>query len=260
MKVRIGSFIVLFAVLFSSCKVFNPTRMLRTKVNYQYDDHKQIKEELYRIEVDDKISFSISTNEGEILVNPMTSTGSGNQDNYQRQRLNQQQYQQGGSSGYLIEYDGTVKLPIIGRCSMQGMTLREAEVFLEKKYSDYFNQPFVRLTVDNRRVFVFQGSTASVAQLINQNTTLFELLAQIGGVGDAKAHKIKLIRTKDEKTYVYAIDLSKVDNIDQGKIVLQSNDVVYITPRDRVAKEITEAVAPYLSLMATVLAILAVVK
>jgi len=257
MKGKIACFVVLFALLFSSCKVFNPTRMLRTKVNYQYDDHTQIQEELYRIEVDDQISFTISTNEGEILVNPMISSQGGGMDYTQMQRMNQMQQ---GTGGYLIEFDGTVKLPIIGRCSMQGMSIREAEKFLEDKYADYYNQPFVRLKVENRRVFVFKGSTASVAPLINQNTTLFELLAQIGGVGDAKAHKIKLIRNKAEKTYVYAIDLSKVENIEQGNIVLQSNDVVYITPRDRVAKEITDAVAPYLSLMATVLAILAVVK
>ena len=37
------------------------------------------------------------------------------------------------------------------------MTVREAELMLEEKYTKYYNKPYVQLLVVNRRVVVFPG-------------------------------------------------------------------------------------------------------
>lgn len=255
-------FLLLGVVLFfSSCKVFNPTRMLRTGIDYQYDTIANIKQEiLYRIATNDIIAYTVTTNDGEMLVNPlaglngqsssqmMIGTGASNGTN------------SGGAGAYLVEFDGTIKLPVIGRVHVKDKTIREMETFLETEYTKYFNKPFIKVEVINKRVFLFRGSTASVAPLMYQNTTLFQLLAQTGGIGDAKAHRVKIIRNSLTKTYVYAIDLSRIENINQGNIVLQANDIIYITPRDKIASEVITALAPYTSIVATLLATYAIFK
>ena len=44
-------------------------------------------------------------------------------------------YNANGSTIYTVEGDGTVKLPIIGRVSVNGFNIRDCETMLEDKYS-----------------------------------------------------------------------------------------------------------------------------
>jgi polysaccharide export outer membrane protein len=236
-------------LLLSSCRVLNPSQMLRTTGNVERVSVPDSLVDEYRIAPDDVISFMVLPNKGERIVSGLTD------------QLNQNQ-QVSDESGlkYVVEPDGTVKLPMLGFVKFGGLNRREAEAMLEKLYADYINDPWVKLSIDNRRVFVFSGSGSQVVKLENQNTTLFEVLAQAGGTQDSKAHRIKLIRKENGTPKVFFIDLSRAENLDQGNIVLQSNDVVYITPRDRVPERIIAIVTPYLSLLATAFAAIALFK
>ena len=249
-------------IFFTSCQIFNPTRMLRTGVDYQYDTIANIKQDiLYKLAINDVVTFSITTNDGEMIINPLSGlNGQNNSQNSIGTGSTIGTGSAGSAGSYLVEYDGTIKLPLIGRVYVKDKTIREMETYLETEYTRYFNKPFVKVDVVNKRVFLFRGSTANVTTLQYQNTTLFQLLAQAGGVGDAKAHRIKLIRNMPQKTFVYSIDLSRIENINQGNIVLQANDIIYITPRDKVASEILTAVAPYTSIFATLVAAYALFK
>ena len=141
---------------------------------------------------------------------------------------------------------------------MVGMTIREAELMITDKYAEYFNNPFVMLSVENRRVFFFPGSdgAAKVLNLTYDNTTLIEGLALAGGVNrNGKAYKIKLIRGNPLKPDVYLIDLSQIEGIKQGSIVLQANDIIYIEDRYKAANRVLAEVAPYLSVLSTAILI-----
>ena len=274
MKKYFYFFIILIFGL-SSCRVFNPSKMIRTGIDYKYTPLPKDSNQLYKIAPNDVLSFQIYTNDGERLIDPIggfsANGGSGNMGgNVGNSGA------AGGSNGgsvaggmntnslyggipLLVEYDGTVKFPILGRMNMAGMTSREAETFLEEKFSVYFNKPFIRLGISNNRIFLIRGGTNStIVPLYNARTTLFELIAGTGGIGDGKAHKIKLIRKTKDGNKVYLIDLSRVQNIDQGNMVLQANDVVYIEPRDRVPEQIMNTFTPYLSLLSTILLIYSV--
>lgn len=224
--------------------------MLRTPADFTYAQQSDSIAAEYKIAADDVISFIVMPNKGERLV-----TGISEQSMTQNNQLTDK-----NGLTYVVERDGSINLPLLGRVELAGLTRREAELRLEGLYSEYINNPYVKMTVDNRRVFVFRGETASVIKLENQNTTLFEVLALAGGTSDSKAHKIKLIRKKNDQPEVYLIDLSRVENISQGNIILQSNDVIYITPRDRVPERIVTILAPYLSILATAFAVIALFK
>ncbi len=241
--------ILLMCASLASCKVFNPSVMLRTPGNYDYAKQADSVAKEYRIAPDDVISFIVMPNKGERLVTGITDQSA----------QGSQQTEKTGLS-YIVESDGNIKLPLLGSVKFAGLTRTEAESMLEAMYSKYINDPYVKITLDNRRVFVFRGDNASVVKLENQNTTLFEVLATAGGTTDSKAHKIKLIRNGSEGPQVFQIDLSRIENLNQGNMVLQSNDVIYITPRDRVPERIITLLTPYLSLLTTALAVIALIK
>lgn len=215
--------------------------MLQTGKNYKYTanpDSTKVKE--YKISPNDVLKFNIYSNDGFKLVD-LTSLNNANSG-----------FRFESDIEYLVESDGNVKLPILGRRKLSGLTLREAESSLEESYSSFYVKPFVVMSISNRRVIIFPGSAgdAKVIPLQNNNTTLLEALALAGGIAeDGKAHQVKLIRQNDDKNDVYLIDLSKIEGIKQGTMVLQANDIIYVEPRRRYSTKFLQEVAPIVSIV-----------
>ena len=236
-------FIFLFTLTISSCSVLNPEQMLRTPPDYAYSDLEDLEiTDQYRLAPNDEISFQLFTNDGERLIDPVTMLSN---QNFRQQQLT-----------YRVEHDGTIKLPVLGRTHVAGLTTREAEEMLEKEFTVFYNNPFVQLRVVNNRVIIFpggRGGTSTVLYLENTNTTLFEALAQSGGIADGKSSRVKLIRGGAENPKIYLVDLSTIEGVKNGSLVLQANDIIYVEPRERVPQRILENVTPYLSLVTTAL-------
>lgn len=164
----------------------------------------------------------------------------------------------GGSTGslsYRVQSNGNVKIPILGEFKISGISLKEAELLIEKRLAQYYKDPFVILEVLNKRVYLFtSGSNAQVVNLPNDNTTLFEVLAQAGGItGVGNAKRIKIIRGDLRDPVVYLIDLSKVESLPSSDLIMQANDIIYIDPVINFAANITGDIASILSLVSSIL-------
>jgi polysaccharide biosynthesis/export protein len=235
----------LFLIIFvSGCKVFVPYQMLRQGKYPITEFPDTLKRQEYKIAPNDQLQINVYTNEGEKIIDPIG--------------IGTTQTAQNGNSAYLVEFDGQIKLPIIGRIQISNLSIREAEKKLEQEYTTYFNKPYVQLKVTNNRVTIFpggQGSQALVVTLDNPNTTLFEALAKAGGIQDGKAHKIKLIRGNLKNPQVYLIDLSTIEGMTKANLTLQANDIIYVEPRNKVPQKIIEGITPYLTLISTFLLI-----
>ncbi len=218
--------------------------MLKTGKGYEYakkpDSTNIVK--AYRISANDVISFNLYSNDGFKLID-LSSLNESNAG-----------YRVQGQLDFLVEYDGTVKLPVLGRTKISGYTIREAEFMLEEKYSASYVSPFVVLDVTNRRVIVFPGSEgdAKTIPLKNNNTTLLEAIALAGGIADqGKAKQVKLIRDLNGKREVYLIDLSTINGLEDANMVLLANDIIYIEARRRYVSKILQEVTPIISLITT---------
>ncbi len=235
-------YLVGLLLFLSSCSWLNPSIMLKTGKGYQYaknPDSSKVKN--YKLAPNDILDFNLYSNDGFKLIDltSLNTAASG--------------FRVGLTLSYLIEYDGTVKLPIIGRKILSGMTIREAELFLQKEYDTFYIKPFVILNVNNRRVTVFPGNPgdAKVLPLVNNNTTLIEALALAGGISEnGKAKQIKLIRDiGDDKHDVFLIDLSTIAGIKQANMVLLANDIIYVEPRRRYTSKFLAELAPIVSII-----------
>ena len=121
--------------------------MLRTPKNYEFD---KIEEKLnvieYKIDINDQITFQLFTNNGFQLIDMFSDNGP----NQQSQRL-----MMNGNQGifYFVRQDSLVELPIIGNINLVGKTTREAELYLEKLFSEFYVDPFVILRVNSKEFF-----------------------------------------------------------------------------------------------------------
>jgi polysaccharide export outer membrane protein len=243
-------FLVLIALFLSSCKFLNPSQMLKAPKGYKYEPLPQTKEFETRLNPNDQISLILLSNDGFKLLNLIGD------DKISNNLL-------GSGLTYRIEFDGLVNLPILGRVKLGGLTMREAEMFLEEEFAKYYIQPFVILKITNRKVMVFGGTdgSAKVVQLVDENTNLLRVIAQAGGIArTGRAYDIKVIRGEFVEPKVYHFNIRKIDGLKEVDFMMQSNDIVYVTPSPQVARTIMIEIGPYLSLLTTLLLVLNYLK
>jgi polysaccharide export outer membrane protein len=236
--------IILFAITaLTSCKLFKSNLMLRTPKNYNYD---QLIDSLgkidYKIAPNDAIFYKLFTNDGFNLINLASQTNVAKSD-----------------IDVIVESDGQIKMPLIGRIKVEGLTIIEAEKMLEDRYLEFYVKPFVTLRVNNKRVIVFPGNTgdAKVLTLSNNNTTVLEAIASSGGIPeDGKAYKAKLIRVNPDPTkkpFVYLMDLSRIEGLKLGNSKVQAGDIIYIEPRYRPLRTFSSEIAPLVSVITSLI-------
>ncbi|MCB9224105.1 MAG: polysaccharide biosynthesis/export family protein [Crocinitomicaceae bacterium] len=241
-----------------SCGV-NSNLMLKTDKDYQFAEIDSLNTTKldYKIDINDILQLRFFTNDGIKILDVFTGenqTGSG-----AAQVLNPN-----NSLNYIIRNDSLVNLPVIGETNLVGMTIRQAEIYLADLYQGYYVDPFVQISVTNKRVVVFPGNggDAQVLYLQNNNTTLMEVIALAGGIAErGRAKRVKLIRKNEEgKRLVYKIDLSTIDGLAYTDIIVQANDYIYVEPVPEIGKELLKEVAPVVSLISSAAVIITVIN
>ena len=251
MKLKLLVFILIAASL-SSCTLMNPSIMFRANQNYEFDIPPDTISPLYRISLNDFISFRLFANNGFKIIDMINNSVGANE------MLN---LTNGDAFQYLVMPDSTVRIPIIGSQKLVGLTIREAEYFLQEKFTEFYNNPYVILNVENRRVLIFNGrdGMGSVVPLMEENTSLIEALASAGGVSaNGKAYKIKIIRNLRGgiDPEVYEIDLSTMAGLADADMIMQANDIIYVEPRLNLTTDILREIGPYMALISNTLIII----
>lgn len=253
----IYKYILLFICLTLICScTINSNRMLRTPKNYNFD---KIENELnnieYKIDINDQLTFQLYTNNGFQLID-MFSSDNSNAINQSQRMMQQNNVGVGNGSLYLVRQDSLVEFPIIGDLNIVGKTIKEAELYLESLLSEFYVDPFIVLGVSTKRIFLFNGASGGEARVVNllyNNMTLFEVLASAGGISNTNSSKrIKIIRKTNQGIKIFNADLSTIDGISQGNMIMQSHDIVYITPNFNLGSEIVQDINSVFSFISTI--------
>ena len=139
--------LVLFVAVVSlfACN-YNSAVMMRTEKGFVFDEVPTDTVSEYILSTSDVIEFQLYTNKGTSIIDVTAISESDSRGSVLR-----------SGETYLIEPDGFVKLPILDRTKLEGLTIREAEVLLEQEYAKFYINSFVKLRVKNRRIVVFPG-------------------------------------------------------------------------------------------------------
>lgn len=152
---------------------------------------------------------------------------------------------------FLVNRDGDIDLPMVGKLRVMGMTKQETKEAIEKKYGKQYRDPKVEITIMNLSVSV-QGEVKvpGIYKLSRERTTLIEVLSRAGGISQySKHHLVKVIRGagSTEEPEIIIFDLRQLNAIRTEELYLQDKDIIYAVPRD--IRVIANAVAPYSSIL-----------
>ncbi|MBK9761220.1 MAG: polysaccharide biosynthesis/export family protein [Flavobacteriales bacterium] len=243
--------LVVLCVLFTSCNI-NRDIMFKTPLDYKFDQVSDSLPKAFRIQANDQITFRLFANDGFRMIDLVDDNGTG-QRNLQRAAFN-----------YQVDFDGQAKLPLLGLVRLAGLTIREAEMMLEKSFTVYYNRPFVQLQVNTRRVVVFPGGggDARVIPLENSNTTLLEAIAAAGGLSRrADSRKVKVFRNDSTGVRkVYQFDMSDINGLKNADMVMLADDIVYVQPNPEIARELINDINPFITLLTTTVLVIGIVR
>ena len=231
-----------------SCRFLNPQVMFKTPKDYPYvvDTAKSNVSE-YIISTGDRIEMHFFTIDGFKLVDVTNSVGSAGTE----------------AINYLVEKDSLVKLPILGSVLLGGKPIQLAEKELELLYSKYYINPFIQLKIINRHAYVFfaDGGRGATVNIINDNTSIIEVIALAGGLTDnSKAWRIKVLRGDLHNPSVRIIDMSTLEGTMASDLTVRSNDIIYIEATPNYKIKVLAQLTPFISIITSVLLILNFVK
>jgi polysaccharide export outer membrane protein len=243
--------VLMSMILLNACNI-NSSIMFKTDKNFVNQPDRTIGNVEYKVAPNDILSISVFTNDGFKLIDLTASSSSIETGSFAASSSVSKGNQ------FIVDIDGFIKLPIIGRVKIQNLTTREIEKLLEQQYTTYYNKPFVTAIVVNRRVLVFpgEGGAGKVVTLTNENTTLIEALALAGGISqNGKANTIKLIRGDIRNPQVSIIDLSTIQGLKESNLLLQANDIIYVEPKKRISQGVLAELAPIVGIFSGIASI-----
>lgn len=137
---------------------------------------------------------------------------------------------------YLVDNDGNIDFPIVGKIHVLGLTGRQCEELIRTKIQKYFSEnekPFVTVRMASFRVVVTgEVGSPGVVTVPNEKISIVEALAQSGDLGlQGKRKNVMLIREDAAGTKsAHRLDLTDANLINSPYFYLQQNDIVYVEP------------------------------
>ena len=141
---------------------------------------------------------------------------------------------------YLVNNEGEIMMPVIGKLKVGGLTKTEAENMIRQKLQDYLKEePIVTVRMANYKISVL-GEVAhpGTFNISNEKVNVLEALAMAGdmtvyGVRD----NVKLIREDAEgKREIIYLNLNNAEIVTCPYFYLKQNDILYVTPNKTKAK------------------------
>lgn len=135
-------------------------------------------------------------------------------------------------TSYLVDTDGNIDMPTIGKVYVVGLTVNDIKDILTKRIQEYTPNAVVNVKLVNFKVMVV-GEVAheGVIQVYDDKISVYEALAQSGGVKTwGKRDAILLVRMTEKGQEIHKLDILKDSFIASEFYYLKPNDILYVKP------------------------------
>lgn len=254
---RLLLYFVILAITCTSCRSYKnipyftdfPDTTYRTSVQTQAFKSPVIKS-------DDLLNITIQTIDPEITVllnsaNSVTQTV-GAAASPQAQTV----------SGYLVDKNGEVELPFVGKLKLAGYTTVEARDVVRTAMQQFVKDPIVNIKFSNFKVTVMGEVTRPATYIMpTEKVTLFDALSQAGDLTIyGRRENVLVIRdTLNNQKNMVHLNLNSKNIMSSPYFYLQPNDVVYVEPGESKAASLDAARTRNFAIAASILSLLIVI-
>jgi len=158
-----------------------------------------------KIQINDILNISTAALNPESVIPFSFNTGENNNQNRQVELLK--------LTGYLVNSEGEINFPQLGKINVKGKTTQEVQSILEKKLSVYIKDPTVNVRIINYK-FTIQGEVKQPGtfEVIEENITLPQALGLAGDLTiNGRRDNILIYRQEGGERDIKRIDLTQSD-------------------------------------------------
>lgn len=135
---------------------------------------------------------------------------------------------------YIIDVEGNIDYPVLGKIKLLGLTSLEAQDLLKEKLALYLKDPIVNIRILNYTVSVLgEVGVPGRYNVSGERITILEALALAGDLTiKGKREDVTVIRDfNGSKTYT-RVDLTTKELFNSPVYYLTQNDIVYVKPNN----------------------------
>ena len=136
---------------------------------------------------------------------------------------------------YLVDEDGMIDSPLVGKIPVRGKTTREVKAVLEQSLMEYVQDQTeykllsVEVNIVRGTFSVISDHGSGMFAMPKEKVTIFEALAMAGDIGDfGDRSKVRIVREIEGETKVMTFDVRSEDIINSEYYYIEPNDVIYI--------------------------------
>jgi polysaccharide biosynthesis/export protein len=207
-----------------------------------------------KVQVDDLLSITVvsPSAESNSLFNRGEMPVAGVVSNYNANSASSVMYRE----GYLVDKDGFIDFPVLGKVKLGGLTKAEAKALLISQLDGYLKEPMVNIRYLNYKVTVMgEVNRPATFMIPTEKVTILEALGMAGDMtAFGRRENVMVIREVGGVRTITRLDLNKKDVLSSPFFYLQQNDVVYVEP-DRVKTLQASTNTRNLSIFTTVLSL-----
>jgi len=164
-----------------------------------------------------------------------------------------------GLLGYLVDEEGNINFPFVGKINVASLTTAEAAVKIQEALSDYVaNTSIIVKYVDNQVTVMGEVARQGLYPFSQDKLNIYEALSLGGGItryGDRK--NVILIRSVDGKIMHYRLNLGDSKIANKSYYYILPNDVIIVEPLKAVSTSYSNITySTILSTISTALAVL----
>lgn len=172
----------------------------------------------------------------------------------------------GGNKGYLVDANGFIDYPVLGKVKVSGLSLRQVKELIAKRLEDFIKEPVVEVRIINYKITVL-GEVGSPGSIIasNHKLSVIDALALAGDLPiTGRKDNVLIIRETEGRREYARLNLNSRNVFSSPYFYLKQNDVIYVEPTRVRRQETNDFLRFYLptvtSLLSTAIAIYGVTQ
>ncbi|WP_162053114.1 polysaccharide biosynthesis/export family protein [Pontibacter pamirensis] len=135
-------------------------------------------------------------------------------------------------SGYTIDAEGNILLPVIGKVNLGGLTVSEAREKITENLLPHLSNPTVTVRLLTFK-YTILGEVSGQGQYTTyqDNINIMEAIATAGGFSPySNRGRIRLVRYENGQAKLYTLNLLADNTLAASNFFLQPNDMIVVDP------------------------------
>ncbi len=136
----------------------------------------------------------------------------------------------GQNAGYLVDKDGFIDFPVLGKINVGAQTIRQAKVTIAQTLKAYVKDPVVEVRIINYKVVVL-GEVGHAGTILapNHKINIIEAIAAAGDIPiTGRKDNVLIVRESKGQREFTRLNLNSRDIFTSPYYYLKQNDIVYV--------------------------------